>query len=110
MPSLKETIAAIVSDVARGRVHADIASAEVAVLYKEHPILREFPLPYMTIDKVEIDLKVALQPRESAASGGGAPLVDLHIAEQHEKIVEVLQSLPSICASIWRRHPISLPR
>jgi hypothetical protein len=96
MPTLKDTIAAIVSDVARGRVHADIASAEVAVLYKEHPILREFPLPYMTIDKVEIDLKVALQPRETGTSTGGTSAVEAHLAQQHEKLVAILQNVPAL--------------
>ncbi len=102
MPSLKDTIAAIVSDVARGRVQADIASTEVALFYSEHPILREFPLPYMTIDRMEIDLKLALEPgpaTRAVAAGTQAT----QRAEQLRAVTVVLDGVPALL----KRHAIA---
>ena len=60
MARLGEVIGAIMTQIDRGRSQADAAVLEVAQLYREHPLLRDFPVPRVTLDEVVIDLKVAV--------------------------------------------------
>ncbi|MCL6450737.1 MAG: hypothetical protein K6T75_05510 [Acetobacteraceae bacterium] len=67
MASLGQVIGALISQVARGRNQADVATAQVAQLYRDSPLLSAFPVPRMTLDEVVIDLKLAV----GAAPGRG---------------------------------------
>lgn len=60
MASLGEVLGAIISQVGKGRSQADMATLEVAKIYKDHPPLSGFPIPKMTLDEVVIDLKMAI--------------------------------------------------
>jgi len=60
MASLGEVVAALISQIGKGRSQADAATLEVAKMYKEHPLLSAFPIPKMTLDEVVIDLKVSI--------------------------------------------------
>ena len=60
MASLGEVLGALISQIGKGRSQADAAALEIAQIYKDHPLLSEFPIPRMTLDEVVIDLKMAI--------------------------------------------------
>ncbi|MDH7483432.1 MAG: hypothetical protein QHH01_02270 [Spirochaetales bacterium] len=60
MASLDEVVGAIMSQIGKGRSQADLATIEVAKLYREHPLLAAFPVPRLSLDEVVIDLKVSM--------------------------------------------------
>lgn len=59
MVSLTEVTGALISQINKGRVQADMAVLDVAGIYKEHPFLSSFSIPRMTLDEVNVELKVA---------------------------------------------------
>lgn len=60
MASLGEVLGAIISQIDKGRCQADMATLEIAQLYKDHPLLSSFPVPRVTLEEVVIDLKFAI--------------------------------------------------
>jgi hypothetical protein len=60
MAGLDRVIGALISQIDRGRSQADMASVEVAQIYKEHPLLSSFPVPSMGLDEVVVELKMAI--------------------------------------------------
>ena len=67
MPKLSEVLGAIVSHIGKGRSQADMATLEIADIYKNHPLLSEFPVPRFALDEVVVDLKLVVA--EAPASG-----------------------------------------
>lgn len=59
MVSLGEVAGALISQINKGRAQADMATLDVAEIYKDHPFLSSFSIPRMTLDELNIDLKVA---------------------------------------------------
>jgi len=60
MASLHEVIGSFKTQIDRGRCQADLATLEIASIYKDHPLLSSFPIPKMTIDQVDLDLKLSI--------------------------------------------------
>ncbi|GAB6274940.1 MAG: hypothetical protein STSR0004_18050 [Peptococcaceae bacterium] len=60
MASLGEVLGALISQVGKGRGQADLAVLEVAEVYRNHPLLAEFPVPRMTLDEVVVELKMSI--------------------------------------------------
>lgn len=60
MASFGDVIGAIISQIGKGRSQADMATLEVAQIYKDHPLLSTFPVPRVSLDEVVIDLKMAI--------------------------------------------------
>jgi hypothetical protein len=58
MARLGDVLGALVSQIEQGRSQADLATIEIARIYKEHPLLREFPIPKFTLDEAIVDLKM----------------------------------------------------
>jgi len=59
MATLNEVIEAVLKDVAQARAEADQFSANLAKAYKEHPILKTFPVPRLEFNDIEVDLRFA---------------------------------------------------
>ena len=59
MASLNQVLSALMSSIAHGRSQADLATLEIARMYKDDPILSRFPIPRVTMDEINIDLKLA---------------------------------------------------
>ncbi|NPB08617.1 MAG: hypothetical protein GXN96_06785 [Aquificae bacterium] len=57
---LEEVIASIVSSLVRAKAAGDVASYEVAEIYRKDGVLGKLPVPKINIEKVEIELKVAI--------------------------------------------------
>ena len=60
MTRLSDVVGAVIGQIGKGRSQADIAALEVAQAYKDHPLLKEFPVPRLTLDEVVIDLKMSV--------------------------------------------------
>ena len=59
MATLNEVIEAVLKDVAQARAEADQFSANLAKAYKDHPVLRTFPVPRLELNDIEVDLRFA---------------------------------------------------
>jgi len=59
MPGLADVLGGLIGQIDRGRSQADLASVEVANVYRNHPLLRAFPVPKIRLDQLELDLKLA---------------------------------------------------
>jgi len=60
MISLEEYIGGLVRSMAEARASADAYSAELAMQYHDHDVLKHFAIPRMRIGNVEMEIPVAL--------------------------------------------------
>jgi hypothetical protein len=69
MATLGDVLGALISQIGKGRSQADMATLEIAQIYKNHPLLSSFPVPRVTLDEVVVDLKVSISsaPLQSKA-------------------------------------------
>jgi|GEM_PF-2391248 len=95
MASLGEVVGALISQISKGRSQADMATLEVAKVYKEHPLLSSFPVPKMTLDEVVIDLKVSISaaPERKVLSAEAKREI---LAEIEKMTREAVTSEPSL--------------
>lgn len=98
MASLGEVIGALISQIGKGRSQADMATLEIAQIYKKHPLLSGFSVPKMTLDEVVVDLKVSIA--SSPTTGNVlAPKAKAEVLVQLEgKISDLIRSEPSLNA------------
>jgi hypothetical protein len=73
MPNLGEVIGALLSDVARARVRADVEAIRIANAYSGDPLLKHLPVPRFRLPEIVIDLPVLLAGVDEP-SKAGAPL------------------------------------
>lgn len=59
MSSLQTLVQSIVTDLINARFEADVKAAELAEVYRDHPVLRNMAVPTLNISNVSVDLKVA---------------------------------------------------
>ena len=59
-PELQHVVGAILRDIARSRVTADVFSRNVSKYYEKDSLLRTFPIPRAEISEVNIDLRFAI--------------------------------------------------
>ncbi|MEM1161743.1 MAG: hypothetical protein AAGJ28_12475 [Pseudomonadota bacterium] len=64
MSSLQTLVETIVSDLIKARHEADVQTAKLAEVYKDHPILRTMAVPSLNISNVSVDLRVAFDEQE----------------------------------------------
>lgn len=58
---LRNIIGGVLSSAAEARSLSDRVSRDLAILYEQDDLMRAFPVPRMEFDKIDIDLKFALQ-------------------------------------------------
>lgn len=98
MPTLKDIVGSLLKDITAARMIADQQSAEIAGKYAEHPLLRMFPVPNMTIKNMEIDLRFAVE--RTGTSGNGKEM-DLDVIIEREHLEKVpAQQISSIKLTI----------
>ncbi len=57
---LSDLVEAVAREVALGRTRAALASLEMAADFRDHPLLRELPVPGFRMDRVEFELRFAV--------------------------------------------------
>jgi len=96
MVSLGEVLGALISQIGKGRSQADMATLEVAQIYKDHPLLSSFPVPRVSLDEVVIDLKMSI----SAAPAPGKVLTPKAKSEMLARLERIVSNLPSTESSL----------
>lgn len=76
MPRLGEVIGALLSDLARARVRADLETIRLAEGYARHDLLRHMPVPRFRLPEVSVDLPVVLDRLTRASSSEGDELLE----------------------------------
>jgi hypothetical protein len=66
MANLSDILDDLITQVAKGRAQADMGTLEIANIYKDHPLLSEFPIPRMSLDKVDFEIKMSLASTTSS--------------------------------------------
>jgi len=94
MASLGDVVGALVSEIGRGRSQGDVAAAEIAQIYKDHPVLSSFPIPRMTLDEVVVDLRLAIAETAATPSIPGA-IDDETRSEILARLNEIASQLPA---------------
>jgi hypothetical protein len=56
MPSLGEFLGALLSDVARARVRADVETVNIASAYVQDPLLKNLPVPRFRLPDITVDV------------------------------------------------------
>ncbi|HSK79000.1 MAG TPA: hypothetical protein VLQ45_21280, partial [Thermoanaerobaculia bacterium] len=59
MPSLAEVVGSVLSASTAAQHLANETSAQLAPIYREHEILRHYPLPNVALQEIELELKFA---------------------------------------------------
>eukprot|EP00013_Stygamoeba_regulata_P025949 CAMPEP_0177648724 /NCGR_PEP_ID=MMETSP0447-20121125/10981_1 /TAXON_ID=0 /ORGANISM="Stygamoeba regulata, Strain BSH-02190019" /LENGTH=209 /DNA_ID=CAMNT_0019151385 /DNA_START=122 /DNA_END=751 /DNA_ORIENTATION=+ len=70
--SLGQVIAAIHTSINKGRSQADIATLQIAKMYKQDALLSTFPIPRVALAEISIELKCAIAdaiPTETGLKG-----------------------------------------
>jgi hypothetical protein len=70
MPKLGDVIGALLSDVARARVRADIEAMTIAEAYSRDPLLKHFPVPRFTLPEIVVDLPVLVSTVDAGTMEG----------------------------------------
>lgn len=108
MASLGEVVGALISQVSKGRSQADMATLEVAKIYKENPLLSGFPIPRMTLDEVVIDLKISIASTPVKSKTLNTKSKAEILSELQKMVNELPNSEPSL-AKLTKTFP-ELPR
>jgi hypothetical protein len=69
MPKLGEVIGAMLSDVARARVRADVEAMRIASAYSGDPLLKHLPVPRFRLPDIVIDLPVLVSGVDEPSEG-----------------------------------------
>jgi hypothetical protein len=70
MPKLGEVIGAMLSDVARARVRADIEAMRIADAYSDDPLLKHLPVPRFRLPDIVIDVPVLVSGVDEPSEAG----------------------------------------
>jgi hypothetical protein len=60
MANLHEVVGALINQIERGRAQADLGTLEIANIYRDIPLLSDFPIPKISLDQITVDLKVSV--------------------------------------------------
>lgn len=90
MISLEEYIGGLVRSMAEARASADAYSAELAMQYHDHDILKHFAIPRMRIGNVEMEIPVAL------AEQGGSTITVKDTVDYADVTTQVIDA---VCTS-----------
>lgn len=90
MISLEEYIGGLVRSMAEARASADAYSAELAMQYHDHDVLKHFAIPRMRIGNVEMEIPVAL------AEQGGSTITVKDTVDYADVTTQVIDS---VCTS-----------
>jgi len=114
MANLSDILGALIINIGRGRSQADMATIEVAEIYKKHPLLSSFPIPKVTLDEVVVDLKLAIKSgpeiKESITSEIKKEFIDrlnkimVDTFNKDRTLVDLKKKFPKLQES-WRSAP-----
>jgi len=104
MASLGEILGALISQIGKGRSQADMATLEVAQIYKDHPLLSSFPVPKVSLDEIVIDLKMSISAAP-APEKFLTPKAKSEILAHLERIVDNLPKTESSLKAICEKFP-----
>jgi len=74
MPVLKDYLGSLVKDLNHARVIADIESANIAEMYAEHHLLKNFSIPRMKIMETELTIPVSIDDLDTVAQRDYQPI------------------------------------
>jgi len=74
MPVLKDYLGSLVKDLNHARVIADIESANIAEMYAEHHLLKNFSIPRMKIMETELTIPVSIDDLETVTQRDYQPI------------------------------------
>jgi hypothetical protein len=106
MANLHEVVGALINQIERGRAQADLGTLEIATIYRDIPLLSDFPIPKISLDQITIDLKVSVgsvpvpenylsqAARAQVVEQVGARVLALH--DQDPALKEMLHSDPEL--------------
>ncbi len=70
---LKALIGGVLGDLIDARFQADVAAAELAEHYRDHPHMRSFSIPTLNISSVDVDLRFVFSGQQAEEAGPGGP-------------------------------------
>jgi hypothetical protein len=76
MPKLGEFIGALITDVVRSRVRADMESLKIAEAYSGHDLLKYLPVPRFRLPDITVDFPVVVSSLEAEPPAVGGKLFD----------------------------------
>ena len=68
MAKLREVLGGILKDIAHSRFVADSVSREYLMLYKDDPVLAQFPIPRISVKDIILRLRFAVQDQASGST------------------------------------------
>lgn len=84
MPSLGDTLGALMASIAKARQHADEQTVAIARAYQADPLLNTFPAPRMRLPMVEIEL----------------PAILTEVVEAQDAVIPALADTVDLCIKI----------
>jgi len=104
MAQLNDVLAALLTQIGRGRSQADMATLEMAEAYRDHPLLSGFPVPRVTLDEVVIDLKMAIAAAPTHVQQA-SPAAKAEILERLRPVVQNVVATDPGLQALANRHP-----
>lgn len=96
MNKLQVLVQSIITDLIQARFEADAKAAELAELYRDHPVLRNMRVPTLNISNVSVDLRVAFDDAPLAAPEEASKAQEEAIAAAAKALNARLVSLESV--------------
>lgn len=91
MIKVGDFLGGLLSGVTGARVQADLEAVRIADFYRNHPILKNFPIPRIRLPKVEMNIPVIVT--EFVVEDVEIPtLVKKHLSAINQKLVAVIKS------------------
>jgi hypothetical protein len=100
VPSLKVLVESIARDLIEARFAADVATAELAEYYREHPSLRALSIPSLNISNVQVELRFLLEELPEGAGEDFEVSVEERIKEASEALIGVVLRMPTVAERV----------
>ncbi len=101
MATLKDIIAAIISDIASARAEADHQSAILAEQYGKDPVLQFFPVPRVDIKDLSVELKFAVDKADIEKKSLSIVTEGKTLSQMPQQAVSVLTIDTEIKNYLW---------
>jgi hypothetical protein len=104
-PELHHVIGAILRDLSKARVAADVYSRNVSKYYEQDTLLRLFPIPRTEINEVNVDLKFAISEtslHERTAVPGAETVTQRFSEEIVDTVFDELRSSEKTNTASWK--------
>lgn len=100
MSDLQTLVETIVSDLIEARFEADVRAAELAALYREHPVLRNLAVPTLNIANVSVALQVAFDEGAIEAYPGPSEAQKKAVSEAAAILRDGIVALTSVTDTV----------